>query len=193
MSKLKSQKSKQPKIDPVPKSLREARPSVKYDPEVLKEEEPEIEIPDLENVRALFDQVDTKKTEAISFDQSKKLFTLLNYDKTEHNQAKTDFNNLIEEREVKTITFDDFLFLYRKILKVRKQDEEAKSLIKAFKMFDLDGNGSISNAEMKYILLKYDNNFTDEELDEIFNEADLNHDGQLDYNEFVQFWKENSF
>merc|ERR1712154_354392 len=56
----------------------------------------------------------------------------------------------------------------------------------AFKVFDKDGSGNISPAELKHIMLGLGEQLTDAELDEIVRQADVNGDGVLDYQEFVE-------
>ena len=51
----------------------------------------------------------------------------------------------------------------------------------AFKVFDKDGNGLISAHELRQIMMSLGEKLTDEELDEMMREADLNGDGQIDY------------
>ena len=56
----------------------------------------------------------------------------------------------------------------------------------AFKIFDRDGNGYIDFAELKTVITRMGEPLTDKEADEIFQQADSNGDGKLDYDEFVQ-------
>ena len=56
----------------------------------------------------------------------------------------------------------------------------------AFKIFDRDGNGYIDLKELKSVITRMGEAFSDIEADEIFRAADLNGDGKLDYDEFVQ-------
>ena len=48
-------------------------------------------------------------------------------------------------------------------------------------MFDKDGNGSISAAELKFVMANLGEKLTDEEVDEMIKEADLDGDGQVNY------------
>ena len=56
----------------------------------------------------------------------------------------------------------------------------------AFKIFDRDGNGYIDLKELKTVITRMGEPLSDKEADEIFRAADLNGDGKLDYDEFVQ-------
>jgi calcium-dependent protein kinase len=73
----------------------------------------------------------------------------------------------------------------------------------AFKMFDKDGNGKISAAELRDVLGSInhssilisldDENFKSDlkVFEQMIKEADLNGDGEIDYNEFLKMMTAN--
>jgi calmodulin len=88
------------------------------------------------------------------------------------------------------ITFDEFMKFMKKV----KADDnsplsEEDEVLRAFQTFDKDKSGYISCLEFRHILCNLGDKLTSEEVDEIFKEADLNHDGKLEYKEFIDFWK----
>ena len=50
-------------------------------------------------------------------------------------------------------------------------------------MFDRDGNGFISAAELRHVMTNLGEKLTDEEVDEMIREADVDGDGQINYEE----------
>ena len=82
-----------------------------------------------------------------------------------------------------SIGFDEFVNLMSKIYKNTDTEEE---ILEAFKVFDRDGNGLIDAAELKYVLTNLGEKLTDEEVDEMIREADIDGDGQINYEEFVK-------
>ena len=53
------------------------------------------------------------------------------------------------------------------------------------RVFDKDGNGYISAAELRHVMTNLGEKLTDEEVDEMIREADIDGDGQVNYEEFV--------
>ena len=54
-----------------------------------------------------------------------------------------------------------------------------------FRVFDKDGNGFISASELRQVMANLGEKLTDEEVDEMIREADIDGDGQVNYEEFV--------
>ncbi len=69
----------------------------------------------------------------------------------------------------------------------RLQDADTEEeLREAFKVFDKDGNGFISAAELRHVMTNLGEKLTDEEVDAMVREADTDGDGQVDYIEFAK-------
>ena len=52
----------------------------------------------------------------------------------------------------------------------------------AFEFFDLDGNGYISMTELRQVAVELGEELTEAEIDEMIREADVDGDGQVDFN-----------
>merc|ERR1719277_1287006 len=79
--------------------------------------------------------------------------------------------------------FNQFLSLMARSMKENDTEEE---LIEAFKVFDRDGDGFISAGELRFSMTNLGEKLTDAEVDEMIREADLDQDGQINYDEFVK-------
>ena len=76
------------------------------------------------------------------------------------------------------IEFEEFLKLMTKLMKDSNEEEELRN---SFKVFDKDGNGYISAAELRLVMTNLGEKMTDDEVDEMIREADKDGDGQIDY------------
>ena len=70
------------------------------------------------------------------------------------------------------------------------QGDEREEVMKAFEYFDSNGKGQIPAKELKVILTKLGNPFTEQECKEIFSESNVDEDGMVSYEKFVEFWNE---
>ena len=82
-----------------------------------------------------------------------------------------------------TIDFPEFLTMMARKMKDTDSEEELKE---AFKVFDKDGSGFISASELRSVMVNLGERLTDEEVDEMIREADIDGDGQINYEEFVK-------
>mmetsp|Transcript_10334 Transcript_10334/g.24762 ORF Transcript_10334/g.24762 Transcript_10334/m.24762 type:complete len:159 (+) Transcript_10334:62-538(+) len=63
---------------------------------------------------------------------------------------------------------------------------ERAEVIESFRVFDKDGNGQLSAAELRHVMGTMGEPLTPEEVDELIREADANGDGMIDFAEFVR-------
>ncbi|CAM8911775.1 unnamed protein product [Rhodiola kirilowii] len=82
-----------------------------------------------------------------------------------------------------TIEFSEFLSLMARKIEENDAEEELKE---AFKVFDKDQNGYISATELRHVMINFGEKMTDEEVEQMIREADLDGDGQVNYEEFVK-------
>ena len=85
---------------------------------------------------------------------------------------------LIHIKENGTVEFKEFVTMMQKT--PRNADAESE-LKEAFKVFDKDGSGKISAKEIKTVMTNLGERLTDEEADDMIGEADINGDGEIDY------------
>jgi len=81
------------------------------------------------------------------------------------------------------IDFTEFLrFMDRKMNDI--DIEEA--IREAFKVFDDEGAGYVSNAKLRRVMKTYGNTMNDKEVDEMIKEADIDNNGKIRYEEFTR-------
>ena len=88
-----------------------------------------------------------------------------------------------------TIDFEEFLQMMTAKMGERDSREE---IMKAFRLFDDDETGKISFKNLKRVAKELGENMTDEELQEMINEADRVGDGEVNEEEFFRIMKKTS-
>ncbi|XP_054417939.1 centrin-4-like [Pteronotus mesoamericanus] len=88
-----------------------------------------------------------------------------------------------------TINFEDFFAMMS--VKMSEKDEK-KELLKSFKLFDDDDTGSITLNNIKRVAKELGENLTDDELQEMFDEADRDRDGEINEEEFLRMMQKTS-
>ncbi|RID58592.1 LOW QUALITY PROTEIN: hypothetical protein BRARA_F01882 [Brassica rapa] len=100
------------------------------------------------------------------------------------NPTEAELQDLMNEADADgngTIDFPEFLNLM-----AHEGLIQWKSLKKPSGFFDKDQNGFISAAELRHVMKNLGEKLTDEEVDEMIREADVDGDGQINYDEFVK-------
>ena len=68
--------------------------------------------------------------------------------------------------------------------------EDLEYVVQAFRDFDKNDDGKITNQEFKYILTHVgENKFSDKEVDEFFKDCNINENEELNYEDFLLLWK----
>lgn len=103
------------------------------------------------------------------------------------NPSRDDLLDMIAEVDTDrngTVDFPEFCQLMA--MKLVGNVSEENEILEAFKVFDQDGNGYISARELRTVMASLGRKLTDEEVDDIIREVDLDGDGQIDYEEFLK-------
>lgn len=105
---------------------------------------------------------------------------------------RTGFKFSIEELEslvgVKSLDMSEFMLFYDSIVGERKDGDEIEEvesdLLKAFKVFDLDGDGFITSQELECVLKRLGMWGEEKDCRLMIYSYDTNLDGKLDFKEF---------
>ncbi len=69
--------------------------------------------------------------------------------------------------------------------KKMNEPDSQEELVKAFNVFDSDGNGYIDAKELRLAMTRLGEKLTEAEVDDMIKDADKNGDGKVDYKEFA--------
>ncbi|XP_064085596.1 troponin C-like isoform X2 [Macrobrachium nipponense] len=84
------------------------------------------------------------------------------------------------------LEFEEFVELSAKFLIEEDQEALKKELKEAFRIYDREGVGYITNDILREILREIDSTLTEENLDCIIEEVDTDGSGTLDFEEFME-------
>jgi calmodulin len=101
------------------------------------------------------------------------------------NPSEAELQDMVNQVDLDgngTIEFDEFLYMMSRQMRDGDTEEDIKA---AFRVFDKDGDGKITTAELTHIMNNLGEPLTQEEVDEMIAQADTNKDGIIDYAEFV--------
>jgi calmodulin len=135
----------------------------------------------LKEYRDAFEMFDKDKDGNITAKELANVMRSLNQDPSEQ-----ELHDMISEVDVDgngRIDFEEFVVLMNRRSKETDTEDE---VINAFRVFDKEGNGMISSTELRHVMTTLGDQLTDEEVDEMIREADIDGDGYINYEEFVR-------
>ena len=86
-----------------------------------------------------------------------------------------------KDREEDSLSLEEF----KDFIKIVYSPER---IIEAFQAFDTDKNGYLDREEFLKVLSDYGGEVSEFEKQAIFTNVDINHDGKIQYKEFVNYW-----
>ncbi|KAG1874969.1 calmodulin, partial [Suillus subluteus] len=97
------------------------------------------------------------------------------------NPTEAELQDMINEVDADgngTLDFTEFLTMMARKMRDTDREDEIKE---AFKVFDEDGNGYINPAELRHVMMNLGEKLTEAEVNEMIREADIDGDGQINY------------
>jgi len=133
---------------------------------------------DIQNLRKAFDQFDSENDGVITKKEFKK--ALSNYNHSDE-ELEEIFDGL-DDDEDGTIYYSEFIAA---TLETRGRIKENR-LAEAFDRIDSDDSGYISKKDLMSLL---GNDYTEERANLIIDQADVNNDGKISFNEFLNAFR----
>jgi centrin-1 len=140
-----------------------------------------------QEIREAFDLFDTDGSGTIDAKELKVAMRALGFEPKKEEIKKMIAD--IDKDGSGTIDFEEFLQMMTAKMGERDSREE---IMKAFRLFDDDETGKISFKNLKRVAKELGENMTDEELQEMIDEADRDGDGEVNEEEFFRIMKKTS-
>ncbi|XP_027432326.1 centrin-1 [Zalophus californianus] len=145
---------------------------------------PELTEDQKQEVREAFDLFDADGSGTIDVKELKVAMRALGFEPRKEEMKKMITE--VDKEGTGKISFNDFLAVMTQKMAEKDTKEE---ILKAFRLFDDDETGKISFKNLKRVANELGENLTDEELQEMIDEADRDGDGEVNEEEFLRIMK----
>ncbi|KAM8949721.1 centrin-1 [Lycaon pictus] len=145
---------------------------------------PELTEDQKQEVREAFDLFDADGSGTIDVKELKVAMRALGFEPRKEEMKK--MISEVDKEGTGKISFNDFLAVMTQKMAEKDTKEE---ILKAFRLFDDDETGKISFKNLKRVAVELGENLTDEELQEMIDEADRDGDGEVNEEEFLRIMK----
>lgn len=136
----------------------------------------------MEEIKEAFNLFDTEGKGNIDVRELKAAFRALGF-QVKKAEIRQMFVDMDKDLASATVTFDEFVEMVTPKMQNRDSREE---IMKVFSLFDDDNTGMISFRNLKRVATELGENLTDEELQEMIDEADRDGDGVINEEEFYR-------
>ena len=149
-----------------------------------KFERPGLTEDEIEEIKEAFDLFDTDGSGSIDPRELRAAMQSLGFEAK--NQTIYQMITDLDKNKNNNIDFEEFLDM----MTARMSDRDTREDInKVFRLFDDDGTGSISIRNLRRVARELGETMTDEELQEMIDEADRDGDGEVNEEEFLRIMK----
>ena len=133
----------------------------------------------------IFDLYDTDHTGYVDIKDSLKMLAAMG--KNLEPEDENDFLMVADPNKEGVISKQNFLKGVEILFTI--PDSYLPEIKDAFEFFDKKNNGKISCKDFKKILVQQTKEYTEKDAEELFKTLDLNSDGEININDFINLWK----
>ena len=134
---------------------------------------------------SIFDLYDTEKTGYLEIEDALKMLTAIG--RKLDPEDENEFLTLADPRKEGRISKQNFVEGVESMYTI--PDDYIPEIREAFNFFDRDNDGKISCKEFKNLLVKLSKEYQDKDVDELFKVVDLDLDGYINIDEFINIWR----
>jgi len=143
---------------------------------------------DLEHFKTSFDIFDQDDSGKISYTEMDGFIRSLT-DKEPNEEETLLFLDMLDKDDSGMIEFPEFVRVMAKRAEAEEIKKKTQEFRDALKVFDFNGDGKVSAAELGDILTKQGRNkMSEEEVEEMINSVDKDDDGMVDFDEFIKLF-----
>merc|ERR1712063_6506 len=102
------------------------------------------------------------------------------------NPTEAELREMISEVDKEGSNAIDFPEFVKMMARKMKDTESEEEIVDAFKVFDKNGDGLISTVELRHVMTNLGEKLSEEEVDEMLQEADIDPSGNINYADFVK-------
>ena len=136
----------------------------------------------MEDLKEAFSLFDTNHNGSIDYRELKAAFRALGF-QVKKSEIRQMFIDMDKDLSAATVSYEEFIEMVTPRMLNRDSRDE---IMKVFALFDDDNTGSISFKNLKRVAMELGENLTDEELQEMIDEADRDGDGVINEEEFYR-------
>lgn len=136
----------------------------------------------VDEIKEAFNLFDTEGRGNIDVRELKAAFRALGF-QIKKSEIRQLFIDMDKDLGSATVSFEEFIEMVTPRMLNRDTRDE---ILKVFALFDDDNSGAISFKNLKRVALELGENLTDEELQEMIDEADRDGDGVINEEEFYR-------
>ncbi|KAL1468419.1 hypothetical protein MTO96_041497 [Rhipicephalus appendiculatus] len=144
--------------------------------------EDELNDTQVSELRDVFFKFDAERTGTVAFEHVDEILRTAGRVITDPEFKKRVKSTVPAELE-KKVQFPEFVDM---VQKCTRPFNAQKDLHDAFRVFDRDGHGFITTAELRHVVTTLGERMTEDEAEELIREADANNEGHVDYEEFIK-------
>ncbi|CAL1547707.1 unnamed protein product [Lymnaea stagnalis] len=105
-----------------------------------------------------------------------------------------ELNQMLKEIDIDgdgTFSFEEFVQVMANVggISENSEEDEEEELRQAFRIFDKKGCGYITPSDLRAVLQCMGEDLTEDEIDEMIAEVDIDGDGRIDFEEFITCMK----
>lgn len=136
------------------------------------------------DIKEAFDLFDPDSTGKIATKELKVAIRALGIEPTKEELKKLTAD--VDPENTGKFSYEDFL----SIMTIKMSEKDMKEdVLRAFRLFDDDDTGKISFKNLKRVAQELGEDLTDEEIQEMIDEADKDGDGEISQEEFLRIMK----